>query len=165
MPGTMGFSSVITAAGALAGGAMQASAQRRQSAAYRQAADEQWKLARNSAEIITNTALENNRRSERNAQMRLAEARAAAGASHLMQEGSAVRRETDLATRLEDEISNATQAALQEANDTRTQALYDRRNLLMQADTARANSRISLLGGVVGAMGALTEDASSRKQR
>lgn len=156
----MGFASIISAAGALASGAVQASAQRQQSAAYREAADNEWKLAARAAETITNTALENQRRSERNAHMQLAEARADAAAGNLQQEGSVIRRETDLATRLEDEISNRTNAALQEANDTRLQGLYDRRNLLLQAGNARSNSRVSLLSGAVGALGALAPGAS-----
>lgn len=158
----MGFASIISAAGALASGAVQASAQRQQSAAYREAADNEWKLAARTAESITNTALENQRRSERNARMQLAEARADAAAGNLLQEGSVIRRETDLATRLEDEISNRTNAALQEANDTRLQGLYERRNLLLQAGTARSNSRVSLLSGTVGALGALASGASQQ---
>ncbi len=158
----MGFASIISAAGALASGAVQASAQRQQSAAYREAADNEWKLAARTAESITNTALENQRRSERNARMQLAEARADAAAGNLLQEGSVIRRETDLATRLEDEISNRTNAALQEANDTRLQGLYERRNLLLQAGTARSNSRVSLLSGTVGALGALASGGSQQ---
>ena len=158
----MGFASIISAAGALASGAVQASSQRQQSAAYREAADNQWKLANRTAEVITATALENQRRSERNARMQLAETRAGAAAGNLLQEGSVIQRETDLATRLEDEISNQTQAALQEANDTRLQGLYDRRNLLLHAGNARSNSRVSLLSGTVGALGALASSGESR---
>lgn len=159
----MGFASIISAAGALASGAVQATAQRQQSAAYRDAADNQWKLSKRTADVITNTALENQRRSERNARMQLAEARADAAAGNLLQEGSAVRREQDLATRLEDEITNSTNAALQEANDTRLQRWYDRRSLLQQAGTARSNSRVSLLSGAVGALGALAPQPSSER--
>lgn len=159
----MGFASIITAAGALASGAVQAAAQRQQSAAYRDAAENQWKLASRTAEVITNTALENQRRSERNARMQLAEARADAAAGNLLQEGSVIRREQDLATRLEDEITNSTNAALQEANDTRLQGWYDRRSLLQQAGTARSNSRVSLLSGAVGALGALAPGARSEQ--
>ena len=159
----MGFASIITAAGALASGAVQAAAQRQQSAAYRDAADNQWNLSKRTAAVITNTALENQRRSERNARMQLAEARADAAAGNLLQEGSAVRREQDLATRLEDEITNSTNAALQEANDTRLQGWYDRRGLLQQAGTARSNSRVSLLSGAVGAIGALAPQSASNR--
>lgn len=159
----MGFASIISAAGALASGAVQASAQRQQSAAYREAADNQWKLANRTAETITQTALENQRRNERNARMQLAEARADAAAGNLLQEGSAVRREQDLATRLEDEIANSTNAALQDANDTRLQGWYDRRGLLQQAGTARSNSRVSLLSGAVGALGTLAADTSPKQ--
>lgn len=159
----MGFASIITAAGALASGAVQAAAQRQQSAAYRDAADNQWNLSKRTAAVITNTALENQRRSERNARMQLAEARADAAAGNLLQEGSAVRREQDLATRLEDEITNSTNAALQEANDTRLQGWYDRRGLLQQAGTARSNSRVSLLSGAVGAIGAFAPQSASNR--
>ena len=115
----MGFASIITAAGALASGAVQAAAQR--------------------------------------------QARADAAAGNLLQEGSVIRREQDLATRLEDEITNSTNAALQEANDTRLQGWYDRRSLLQQAGTARSNSRVSLLSGAVGALGALAPGARSEQ--
>lgn len=156
----MGFASIISAAGALASGAVQASSQRQQSEAYREAAENQWKIANQTAEQITETALENQRRSHRNANMQLAEAQADAAASNLMREGSVILRETDLATRLEDEISNRTNAALQEANELRRQAAYDRRNLLLHAGTARSNSRVSLLSGAVGALGALASGSS-----
>lgn len=159
----MGFASIISAAGALASGAVQAAAQRQQSTAYRDAAENQWKLASRTAEAITTTALENQRRSERNARMQLAEARADAAAGNLLQEGSTVRRELDLATRLEDEITNSTNAALQEANDTRLQGWYDRRSLLQQAGTAHRNSRVSLLSGAVGALGALVPHSTSEQ--
>ncbi|MBQ8516799.1 MAG: hypothetical protein IJ498_04380 [Akkermansia sp.] len=159
----MGFASIISAAGALASGAVQASAQRQQSAAYREAADNQWKLAKRTAETITQTALENQRRSERNARMQLASARADSAAGNLLQEGSVVRRELDLATRLEDEITNSTNAALQDANDTRLQGWYDRRKLLQQAGTSENNSRVSLLSGAVGALGALASNTSPKQ--
>ena len=156
----MGFASIITAAGALASGAIQSSAQRQQASSYRKAADSQWEVAKRTADVITNTALENQRRGMRNVGIQLAEARADAAAGNLLREGSVVRREMDLATRLEDEISNQTQTALQEANDTRLQGIYDRRNMLLQAGTARRNSRVSLLSGTVGALGTLTSGQS-----
>ena len=158
MAPAMGFAPIISAVGTLAGSAIQASAQRQQARAYDAAAAWKEKNAARTAEVITNTALENQRRRERNAHMELSSARADAAAGNLLHEGSIVRRELDMATRLEDEIANATNAALQEANDTRLQGLYDSRSLRLQADNARRNSRVSLLSGVVGALTAGAEE-------
>lgn len=159
---TMGFAPIIAAVGSLAGGAIQASARRQQAQAYDAAATQQLRLANRTAEVITSTALENQRRHERNAHAQLAAARADAAAGNLLQEGSVLRREQDLATRLEDEISNATAAALQEANTTRQQGLYDSRSTRLQARTAADHGRVSLLSGAVGALGALAEAQPNR---
>ena len=156
MPFVMGFAPIITAVGSLAGSAIQASAQRQQAQAYEKAAAEKTVLANRTASAITDTALENQRRGERNAAMQLASARAEAAAGHVLQDGSIARRELDLATKLEDDIANATNAALQEANDARLQGALDSRKLRLQAATSRRNSRVSLLSGAVGALGTLS---------
>lgn len=152
----MGFAPIVTAAGMLAGKAMEASAQRQQARAYQQLAQEKMDMARQQAGVITSTALANQQRGQRNAHMQMASARADAAASNLLREGSTLRREEDMATRLEDEISNTTNRALQEANDTRLQGVYDNKELRLMASHARRNSQASLVGGIAGAMGALS---------
>ena len=66
----------MTTAASVAGKAVEASAERRQARAYNAAAEERRRLAENQAGVLTQTALENNRREQRNAQAMLATARA-----------------------------------------------------------------------------------------
>lgn len=154
----MGFDpvtmAVVSATANLAGKAVEATQQHEQSKAYRRAAAATEQEANRRAAAITDTAMENQRRSQRNAQMQLAAARADAGASNLLREGTALLRERDLATRLEDEINNRTDAALQEADTTRRQGALDAWNLRVQA----RNAHNSMLGTALSAAGGLTND-------
>lgn len=108
--------------------------------AYRDAAGATEKMAEKNAQLLTTTAMENQRREIRNARMQTAAARADAGAAHLLTEGSAAVREKDLATRLEDEINSRTEAALQEADRIRRQGGYDAWNLRTQAHNAKTRA-------------------------
>ena len=158
--GDMGFTTaatILTTAATVAGKAIEASAERRQTREYKAAAEERQRLAGNQAGVITRTALENHRREQRNAQAELATARADAGASGLSGSGTAAVRESDLATRLEDDINNRTNAALQEANTVRSQGAYDARDLRMHASQARLRGS----GAWLGAAGGLFRGLSS----
>lgn len=145
---------VIAATANLAGKAVEATQQHEQSKAYRRAAAATEQEANRRAAAMTETAMENQRRAQRNARMQLASARADAGASNLLNDGSVAVRERDLATRLEDEINNRTDAALQEADTTRRQGALDAWNLRVQS----RNAHNSMLGTALGAAGGLTND-------
>lgn len=149
----MGFTTaatILTTAATVAGKALEATAERKQARAFNAAADERRRLAENQAGAITRTALENNRREQRNAQMQLATARADAAASGLLSSATATVRERDLATRLEDDINNRTNAALQEANTIRSQGAYDAHDLQAQSSQARLRSKGAWLGAAGG---------------
>lgn len=156
----MGFTTaatILTTAASVAGKAMEASAERRQAREYNAAAEERRRLAENQAGAITRTALENQRREQRNARSQVSTARADAAASNLMSGGTATVRETDLATRLEDDINNRTNTALQEANTLRSQGAYDAHDLQMHARQARLRSQ----GAWMGAAGGIFRGLSS----
>ena len=156
----MGFTtavSLMSTAAAVAGKAVEARAERRQAKEMEAAADERRRIAGKQADVITRTAMENQRREQRNAQMEMASARADAAASNLASHGTVTVRERDLATRLEDDINNRTNAALQEADTIRTQGEYEARDLEMQASQARMRSK----GAWLGAAGGLFRGLSS----
>ena len=140
----------MNTAAVMAGKAMEARAERRQAREMQAAADETRRIADNQAGVITRTAMENQRREQRNAQMQMASARADAATSNLASSGTVSVRETDLATRLEDDINHRTNAALQEANTVRTQGEYNARDLEMQAEQARVRSKGAWLGAAGG---------------
>ncbi len=156
----MGFptaATLVTTAATVAGKVLEASAERRQAREFNAAAGERRRLAGQQADIITRTAMENNRREQRNAQAQLASARVDAAASNIVSSGTAAVRERDLATRLEDDINNRTNAALQEANSTRTQGAYDAFDLRSQSSQARLRGK----GAWLGAAGGLFRGLSS----
>lgn len=124
-----------------------------QSKAYRRAAQATEQMAQNHADGITATAMENQRREQRNAQMQMARARADAGTSNLLSAGSVAERELDLATRLEDEINSRTDAALAEADRTRRQGSLDAWNLRQQS----RNAHNSMLGSALEAVANMTD--------
>lgn len=132
----------------------QAIGEHEQGKAYRRAAQATEQTAHNRAESLTRTAMENQRREQRNAQMQMARARADAGASNLLSAGSVELRERDLATRLEDEINNRTDAALDEATRTRQQGRMDAWNLRQQARNAHNSMLGSALEAAVNLAGA-----------
>lgn len=149
----MGFTTaatILTTAATVAGKAVEASAERRQAREFNAAAAERRRLAENHAGVITRTALENNRREQRNAEMHLATARADAAASNIASSGTATVRERDLATRLQDDINTRTNAALQEANTARTQGEYDALDLRAQSSQARLRGKGAWLGAAGG---------------
>lgn len=149
----MGFTTtatILTAAAAVAGKAVEAAAERKQARAFNAAAEERNRLAENQAAAVTRTALENQRRGMRNANMQMASARADAAGSNITASGTAVVRERDLATRLEDDINNSTNAALQEADSIRAQGAYDALDLRNQASQARLRSKGAWLGAAGG---------------
>ena len=160
----MGFTTaatILTTAASVAGKAMEASAERKQAREYNAAAEERRRLAENQAGVITRTTMENRRREQRNARSQVATARADAAASNLMSGGTATGRETDLATRLEDDINNRTNAALQEANNLRSQGSYDAHDLQMHARQARLRSQGAWMGAAGGIFRGLSSVAGS----
>ena len=163
----MGFTTaatILTTAATVAGKAMEASAERKQARESKAAAEERRRLAENQAGAITRTATENNRREQRNAQSALASARADAAASGISGSGTATVRELDLATRLEDDINNRTNAALQEANTICSQGAYDSNDLQVQSSQARLRSQGAWLGAAGGLFRGLSSvDGSSSR--
>lgn len=147
----------MSTAAAVAGKAIEASAERQQARAMNAAAEERRRLAENQAGVITRTAQENQRREQRNARMQLASASTDAAASNISGSGTAAVRSLDLATRLEDDINNRTNAALQEANTVRAQGAYDAHDLQTQASQARLRNQ----GAWLGAAGGLFRGLSS----
>lgn len=160
----MGFTAIATAAAALPK-VMQAGAQYAQSKQLKQAAAEQERVAERQAAAMTDTALANQRRGERNAAAALGRARVDAAVSNLADEGSVRVRETDMATRLQDEISNTANATLQQANATREQGLYNAWNTRNAAKSARYQAFGSLAEGVGAAVGTAASRSAGSKQR
>lgn len=149
----MGFATVAAAATA-AEKTVEAVASHQQGRQLKNVANIQELNAKNRADAMVNTAMENHRREQRNAQMQTAHARADAGANNLLREGSTLNRETDLATRLEDEITARSRAALQEAENVRLQGAMEAWDTRLQAKAAKRRAWASLLGAGVGAAGA-----------
>ena len=150
----MGFTTLATAAVTAAKAlpdALQAYSSYKQSKVLRRVAAEQEKLADNQATRMENTAVANQQRAARNANARMAAARADAAASNLLAEGSAHVREKDLATRLQDDIANNTNAALDEADRTRHQGKLNAWN----TRHAAAQARMGAIGSGLSAAGSL----------
>lgn len=159
----MGFTTtaILSTAAAVAGKTVQAVAEHNQAKALEQAADLQQQLQERLAAAMTSTALENQRRGLRNARMETARARGDAARSNLAADGSSLTRETDLATRLEDDITNRTNAALQEVNTLRTQSALDNWDTRNQA----RQSRVRSLGTAISAAGSLFSGINSVRNR
>lgn len=158
----MGFetAALISMASTGVSKAAQAYQEHEQSRDFRKAARATEQVSAAQSDAMARTAMDNSRREQRNAQMQMARARADAGASNLLSAGSAAQRELDLATRLEDEINNRTDAALEEASRIRRQGQLDAWNLRRQSRNARNNmlgsaleAGVNLLGAGWGSMG------------
>ena len=143
----MGFTTttILSTAANAVGKAIQAKAEHDQAKALEKAADVQQQFSERQADAMTGTALENHRRGQRNAETEVARARGDAARSNLAAEGSALTRETDLATRLEDDITNRTNAALQEVNTLRQQSALENWDMKNQARQSRVRSLGSAL--------------------
>lgn len=150
----MGFSTVAAAATAVEKTA-EAFGSYQQGRQLKNVANIQELNAQNRADAMVNTAMENHRREQRNAQMVTAQARADAGTANLLREGSTLQRETDLATRLEDEITARSRAALQDAEAVRLQGAMEAWDTRLQAKAAKRRALGSLLGAGVGAVSAV----------
>ncbi len=149
----MGFEPLTLAAAAVATEkVMESVGQMKQASQLQNAAKKQDALNRAHHESLVATAAENQRRELRNADMQLAYARADAGAANMARDGSAAVREKDLATRLEDDIANRTNAALQNAHDMRLQGLMETWNTRVQAANSRRAGVGSLFSGAANFM-------------
>lgn len=150
----MGFSTLATAAVTVAKvlpDALQAYSANQQSKSLNSIATAQERMADTHAARMTDTAVANQQRAARNAHARMASARADAAASNLLTEGSVISRETDLATRLQDEITLHTNAALDEAARTRQQGRLNAWNTRQAAAQAKMSSMgygLSTVGGL-----------------
>lgn len=154
----MGFTTLAATAAATAAAlprVMEYRAYKQESKNLSGAADAQERLAKEQSENMINTAMRNMRAESRNANEQMSRAVADAGVSNLAEEGSVATRETDLATRLQDEINLRTTSALQEANTTRQQGIYDAWNTRLAAQRAKSMSRASLISGVGSLVGSL----------
>ncbi len=157
----MGFTTAILTAASAVPGVLQAAALNRQSKQLNQAADLQSRLDEQQASAMQDVALENQRRSTRNAQAEIGHARADAAASGLASQGSVTVRERDLATRLSDSIANSTNEQLQQVNSLRAQSAYNNWDLRNRASQAKAGSLSSLLGGVSAGLSTYATRSSS----
>ncbi len=159
----MGFTTLATAAVTVAKvlpDVLQAYSANKQNKALNSIAATQERMANAHAARMEDTAVANQQRAARNANARLASARADAAGSHLAAEGSAMVRETDLATRLQDEITLNTNAALDEADRIRQQGRLNAWNTRQAA----AQSKMSAVGsGLSGAGGLFSGVADALK--
>lgn len=159
----MGFTTLAATAAATAAAlprVMEYQAYKQESKNLSRAADAQERLANEQAENKIDIAMRNMRAENRNADERLSQAYADAGVSNLAEDGSVAVRETDLATRLQDEINLRTTSALQDANTTRQQGIYDAWNTRLAAQRAKSMARGSLISGVGSLVGGLAAGLS-----
>lgn len=161
----MGFTTLAAATAATAAAipkVLEARAYKQESKSLSAAADVQERLSNEQADTMVNTALRNMRAESRNAQDRMGQAVADAGASNLATEGSVAVREADLATRLQDDINLRATSALQDANTTRRQGAYEAWNTRQAARRARSAARGSLISGVGSLLGGLGATLATR---
>lgn len=150
----MGFTTLATAAVTAVKAlpdALQAYSFNKQAKTLNKIAAEQESLANTQAARMENTAVANQQRAARNAAAQMGAARADAAASNLMSEGSAHVRETDLATRLQDEITLNANAALDEATRTRQQGrlnAWNTRHAAAQAKMSSVGAGLSAAGNL-----------------
>lgn len=164
----MGFATIATATASLLPKVLEAHALSQQSNMLNKAADEQEKLAGRQAASIANTAMENQRREARNAQNQIAQARVDAAASNLAEDGSAYKRELDLATRLQDEITHNANATLQQANTLQQQAAYnawDTRNAAKRSKMQAWGSAASGVGSLFSSLAGGLNGGNKRQKR
>ncbi len=150
----MGFTTLATAAVTAVKAlpdALQAYSFNKQAKTLNKIAAEQESLANTQAARMENTAVANQQRAARNAAAQMGAARADSAASNLMSEGSAHVRETDLATRLQDEITLNANAALDEATRTRQQGrlnAWNTRHAAAQAKMSSVGAGLSAAGNL-----------------
>lgn len=156
----MGFTTIATAAALALPKVMESVSLRQQSKQLSQAAQVQERMAHRQADSLTATAVANQQRSARNANSQMDKAAADAVASNLVADGSARVREMDLATRLQDEITNAANTSLQQANATREQGAFTAWNTRNTAARAKQQARGALLSGVGSLFGSLAGSLS-----
>lgn len=154
----MGFTTLAATAAATAAAlprALEYRAYKKESKNLSRAADVQEQLSIEQSENMVATALRNMRAASRNANDRMAAAYSDAAASNLAEDGSVAARESDLASRLQDEINLNATSALQEANTTRRQGAYEAWNTRLNAQKAAAAARASLFSGIGSVVGGL----------
>lgn len=160
----MGFTTIATAASAAASTLphiLEYTSLRRQANELDSAAKQQQRLANRQADSLTNTTLQNQQRSSRNAHAQMGSARVDAAISHLADEGSAHMRDVDLATRLQDDITNSANTSLQQAHAIREQGAYAAWNTHNAAARTRNQARASLISGAGSLFGNLASSLSS----
>lgn len=158
----MGFTTIATAAAIALPKVMESVSLRQQSKQLAQAANVQQRMANRQADTLTATAVANQQRATRNANDRMNQAVADAVVSNLTGDGSARVREMDLATRLQDEITNTANTSLQQAHATREQGAFTAWNTRNTAARAKQQSHASLFSGVGSLFGSLAGSLSSQ---
>ncbi len=153
----MGFSTALATTAAIAPKVLQAYTYHQQGKALKSAAAQQQQLTNQQAAAMENTASENQRRAARNANSRLASARADAAGSNLLPEGSIAVRERDLATRLQDEITANANNALHEADSVRKQGALN----AWQTRQAARQSGVQAIGAGLSSLGSLFSGIAS----
>ena len=160
----MGFTTFATAAAVALPKVLEYASLRRQGKELSQAAAVQQRLADRQADALTDTAVSNQQRAARNANAQLNSAHVVAAASHLMDDGSARLRERDLATRLQDEITNNANASLQQAQSIREQGAYTAWNTRNTAARTKNQARGTLLSGAGSLFGSLASSLSKSSE-
>ncbi len=94
------------------------------------------------------TARSNAQRAARNAEGELGAARLDTASSNIAGDGSSHLRDRDLATRLQDEINNNANSALQNADNVRNQALIDAANTRNDAYAAKTTANSAITSGL-----------------
>lgn len=159
----MGFTTiaaVVSAAASTLPHIVEHSSLRRQANELDRAATQQQRLANKQADALTTTAQQNQQRSARNANEQMGAARVDAAVSNLADDGTARMREVDMATRLQDDITNTANTSLQQAQSIREQGAYTAWNTRNAAARARNQARGALLSGVGSLFGSLASSLS-----
>lgn len=159
----MGFTTIATAVSAAASTLphiVEHSSLRRQANELDRVATQQQRLANRQADSLASTAQQNQQRSARNANEQMGAARMDAAVSNLADEGSTRMREVDMATRLQDDITNTANTSLRQAQSIREQGAYTAWNTRNAAARARNQARGALLSGVGSLFGSLASSLS-----
>lgn len=154
----MGFTTLAATTAATAAAlprVLEYSAYKQESKNLAKAADMQERFSNEQSESMIATALHNMRAESRNANDRMSQAYADAGSSNLVGDGSVALRETDLATRLQDEINLNAAAAMDQANATRRQGAFDAWNTRLASQRAKSMARGSIISGLGSLVGGL----------
>ncbi len=144
----MGFTPYIAIAANAAATAIQYTSSRNQAKQLNAIAEQEQETGEKQKELLVDNAISNNTRAQKNMQSELAGARLDAAKSNTVSSGSTYVREVSMSTRLQDEITNTTERALQDANLVYEQSLIDSYNTKLNAYAAKTKATASLASGI-----------------